>query len=341
VQEAKGALKSAEAERDLARIDRERQDELVRRETGALVTQAQLDPIDAALSVSTADLRALTDRVAAGEASNDVLASRILANGATYGTQGDLDFVDSTVDGGTHTVILRAFCHPPLGRTAGLRSGAPRSDIRARRALTIPQCGVKRDLQCTTILLLIAVPVALAGTFAVMIAMGFSLNTVSLLALGLAIWIVVDDVIVVVDAKMEEYIDISPADAARAAMAEIAGPILAITLVLLSVFVPVAFVPGISGHVFQQFAVAVFRIVHGHLGNQRADAVAGALRADPQAASWPVERHDGLDFAIHATAIYASRARTLARPFPFASNRFDLGHARGYPLRHPLGCRNG
>ncbi len=111
-----------------------------------------------------------------------------------------------------------------------------------------------------TIVPLVAVPVALVGTFAVMLAMGFSLNTVSLLALVLAIGIVVDDAIVVVEAveaKMAEDPSLSPAQAASAAMSEITGAILAITLVLLSVFVPVAFIPGISGQLFQQFAVAV------------------------------------------------------------------------------------
>src|SRR6056297_322740 len=111
-----------------------------------------------------------------------------------------------------------------------------------------------------TIVPLIAVPVALVGTFAVMLAMGFSLNTVSLLAMVLAIGIVVDDAIVVVEAveaKMEENPGMTPAEAASAAMSEITGAILAITMVLLSVFVPVAFIPGISGQLFQQFAVAV------------------------------------------------------------------------------------
>jgi multidrug efflux pump subunit AcrB len=81
-----------------------------------------------------------------------------------------------------------------------------------------------------------------------------------MLALVLAIGIVVDDAIVVVEAveaKMEENPDMSPAEAASAAMSEITGAILAITMVLLSVFVPVAFIPGISGQLFQQFAVAV------------------------------------------------------------------------------------
>jgi hydrophobe/amphiphile efflux-1 (HAE1) family protein len=107
---------------------------------------------------------------------------------------------------------------------------------------------------------LIAVPVALIGTFAVMLALGFSANTVSLLALVLAIGIVVDDAIVVVEAveaQLEKDHSLSPAEAARRAMDEITAPIIAITLVLLSVFVPVAFIPGISGELFRQFAVAV------------------------------------------------------------------------------------
>ena len=107
---------------------------------------------------------------------------------------------------------------------------------------------------------LVAVPVALVGTFAVMLAFGFSLNTVSLLALVLAIGIVVDDAIVVVEnveRVMEENPALSPAEAARRAMGEITGAIVAITMVLLSVFVPVAFIPGISGQLFQQFAVVV------------------------------------------------------------------------------------
>ncbi len=111
-----------------------------------------------------------------------------------------------------------------------------------------------------TIIPLIAVPVSLVGTFAVMMAMGYSANTVSLLALVLAIGIVVDDAIVVVEAveaKMEADHSLSPAEAARLAMGEITAPIIAITLVLMSVFVPVAFIPGISGELFRQFAVVV------------------------------------------------------------------------------------
>lgn len=111
-----------------------------------------------------------------------------------------------------------------------------------------------------TIIPTVAVPVSLVGAFAVLLMMGYSANTVSLLAMVLAIGIVVDDAIVVVEnveRVMEEEPDLSPADATKKAMAQITAPIIAITLVLLSVFVPIAFIPGISGTLFRQFAVTI------------------------------------------------------------------------------------
>src|SRR5579871_2139710 len=111
-----------------------------------------------------------------------------------------------------------------------------------------------------TLIPTVAVPVSLIGTFIVLLAVGYSANSVSLLAVVLAIGIVVDDAIVVVEnveRVMEEHPELSPADAAKLAMSEITAPIVAITLVLLSVFVPVAFIPGISGELFRQFAVTV------------------------------------------------------------------------------------
>src|SRR5215468_4368286 len=111
-----------------------------------------------------------------------------------------------------------------------------------------------------TLIPIIAVPVALVGTFAVMLALGFSANTISLLALVLAIGIVVDDAIVVVEAVehiLETEPQLTPAEAAEKAMSQVTAPIIAITLVLLSVFVPTAFIPGITGQLYQQFAVAV------------------------------------------------------------------------------------
>ncbi|HLM11079.1 MAG TPA: multidrug efflux RND transporter permease subunit [Reyranella sp.] len=111
-----------------------------------------------------------------------------------------------------------------------------------------------------TIIPIVAVPVALIGTFAVMLALGFSLNTISLLALVLAIGIVVDDAIVVVEAVehiLEHETELTPAQATEKAMGQVTGPIIAITLVLLSVFIPTAFIPGITGQLYSQFAVAV------------------------------------------------------------------------------------
>ncbi|NPD68235.1 multidrug efflux RND transporter permease subunit [Lichenicola cladoniae] len=111
-----------------------------------------------------------------------------------------------------------------------------------------------------TIIPTAAVPVSLIGAFAGMTAIGFSANTVSLLAMVLAIGIVVDDAIVVVEnveRVMEEEPDLSPPDAAKKAMTQITGPIIAITMVLLSVFVPIAFIPGLSGVLFKQFAVTI------------------------------------------------------------------------------------
>lgn len=112
----------------------------------------------------------------------------------------------------------------------------------------------------STLIPTLAVPVSLIGTFIVLLAVGYSANSVSLLAVVLAIGIVVDDAIVVVEnveRVMEEHPELSPGDATKQAMGEITAPIIAITLVLLSVFVPVAFIPGISGELFRQFAVTV------------------------------------------------------------------------------------
>ncbi|HXC29351.1 MAG TPA: multidrug efflux RND transporter permease subunit [Stellaceae bacterium] len=111
-----------------------------------------------------------------------------------------------------------------------------------------------------TIIPAIAVPVSVIGAFAVLLVAGYSANTVSLLAMVLAIGILVDDAIVVVEnveRVLQENPELSPADATKRAMREITAPIIAITLVLLSVFVPVAFIPGISGQLFRQFAVTI------------------------------------------------------------------------------------
>ncbi|MFM7116617.1 MAG: multidrug efflux RND transporter permease subunit [Planctomycetota bacterium] len=105
---------------------------------------------------------------------------------------------------------------------------------------------------------LIAVPVAIIGTFAVMAGLGFSLNNLSLFGLVLAIGIVVDDAIVVVEA-IEHHLEhgLTPREAARKAMSEVSTPIIAISLVLMCVFVPCIFISGITGQFFLQFAVTI------------------------------------------------------------------------------------
>ncbi|HUG72967.1 MAG TPA: efflux RND transporter permease subunit, partial [Steroidobacteraceae bacterium] len=109
-----------------------------------------------------------------------------------------------------------------------------------------------------SIIPLAAVPVSVIGTFAVLQAFGFSINTLSLFGLVLAIGIVVDDAIVVVE-NVERHIanGLKPIDATRKAMSEVSRPIIAITLVLTAVFVPVAFVDGLTGQFYRQFALTI------------------------------------------------------------------------------------
>ena len=109
-----------------------------------------------------------------------------------------------------------------------------------------------------SIIPLVAVPISLVGTFAVMLAWGFSLNTLSLFGLVLSIGIVVDDAIVVVE-NVERHIELglSPIEASRKAMEEVSGPIIAIALVLCAVFIPTAFVSGLTGQFYRQFALTI------------------------------------------------------------------------------------
>ncbi|MEI6256817.1 MAG: multidrug efflux RND transporter permease subunit [Planctomycetota bacterium] len=109
-----------------------------------------------------------------------------------------------------------------------------------------------------TLIPMIAVPVAIVGTFAAMAAMGFSLNTLSLFGLVLAIGIVVDDAIVVVE-NVERWIaeGLSPREAALHAMEEVTGPVIGVALVLSAVFIPCAFIPGVTGLFFRQFALTI------------------------------------------------------------------------------------
>jgi hydrophobic/amphiphilic exporter-1 (mainly G- bacteria), HAE1 family len=109
-----------------------------------------------------------------------------------------------------------------------------------------------------TLIPLLAVPVSLIGTFMIFPLLGFSINTLSLFGLVLAIGLVVDDAIVVVEA-VEHHIEggMTPHDATVRAMEEVGGPVVAIALILAAVFIPTAFIPGITGRLYQQFAVTI------------------------------------------------------------------------------------
>jgi hydrophobe/amphiphile efflux-1 (HAE1) family protein len=111
----------------------------------------------------------------------------------------------------------------------------------------------------TTLIPALTIPVSLVGTFAVISAFGFSINTLTLFGLALAIGIVVDDAIVVVE-NTQRHLDeqgLAPRAAARQAMAEVIGPVIATALVLMAVFIPIAFLPGITGRLYRQFALTI------------------------------------------------------------------------------------
>ncbi len=172
-----------------------------------------------------------------------------------------------------------------------------------------------------TLIPTLAVPVSLIGTFIALLAVGYSANSVSLLAIVLAIGIVVDDAIVVVEnveRVMEEHPELSPADATKRAMSEITAPIIAITLVLLSVFVPVAFIPGISGELFRQFAVTV-AVSMFLVSDQRPYAFSGTVRRAAAATPRATRRYHGKSHAFD---------RLCARPL------------RLWSLRGSFGCRS-
>ncbi len=110
-----------------------------------------------------------------------------------------------------------------------------------------------------TLIPVLAIPVSIIGTFAIFLPLGFTINTLTMFGFVLAIGIVVDDAIIVVEA-VQHYIDkegLTPAEASRKAMADISGPVVAIALILAAVFIPVGFIPGIVGKLYQQFAITI------------------------------------------------------------------------------------
>ena len=110
-----------------------------------------------------------------------------------------------------------------------------------------------------TLIPVLAIPVSLIGTFILFVPFGFTINTLTLFAFVLAIGIVVDDAIIVVEAVQHniDHYNMSPVEATRKAMKDISGPVIAIALILASVFIPVGFIPGIVGRLYQQFAITI------------------------------------------------------------------------------------
>ena len=159
---------------------------------------------------------------------------------------------------------------------------------------------------------MLAVPVSLIGTFIAFFPLGFSINTLTLFGLVLAIGIVVDDAIVVVEG-VEHHIEagMEPVAACEQAMKELTAPILGISLVLTSVFLPSAFISGITGQLFRQFALTHHDFGQ-HLGDRRAHPDAGALRAHYQQAD---EAVGGL-WAGSSTASTARSRRSRRATWP-------------------------
>ena len=148
----------------------------------------------------------------------------------------------------------------PLDTTKAVTAGIHEIVITLGLALLLVICVVFLFLQGwrATLIPLLAVPVSLIGTFSAFPLLGFSINTLSLFGLVLAIGLVVDDAIIVVEA-VEHHIDqgLSPRDATFRAMEEVGSPVVAIALILAAVFIPTAAIPGITGRLYQQFAITI------------------------------------------------------------------------------------
>jgi HAE1 family hydrophobic/amphiphilic exporter-1 len=175
----------------------------------------------------------------------------------------------------------------------------------------------------STLIPLLAVPVSLVGTFVFFPLFGFSINTLSLFGLVLAIGLVVDDAIVVVEAVERHMEDgLTPKDAAFKAMEEISGPVVGIALVLSAVFIPTAFIPGITGRLYQQFAVtiAISVILSAFNALSLSPALAALLLKPRRESHGPLAKFFGLFNRVFdsATNGYARISGALLRKSGFA-----------------------
>ena len=174
-----------------------------------------------------------------------------------------------------------------------------------------------------TLIPLLAVPVSLIGTFALFPLFGFSINTLSLFGLVLAIGLVVDDAIVVVEI-VEHHIEhgLSPKEAALKGMQEVSGPVIAIAIILTAVFLPTAFIPGITGRLYQQFAVtiAVSVIISAFNALTLSPALAALLLRPKKKGSGPLQKFFDLfnKWFGRATDGYVGVCRFLVHKSAFA-----------------------
>ncbi len=176
-----------------------------------------------------------------------------------------------------------------------------------------------------SIIPLIAVPVSLIGTFAVLLMLGFGLNALTLFGLVLAIGIVVDDAIVVVE-NVERNITngLEPAAATRKAMSEVTGPIISTALVLCAVFIPTAFISGLSGQFYRQFAltIAISTVISAFNSLTLSPALAAVLLKTPRRARGPLPEDDrrGPGLAVQPVQPHVRqgvrRLRPQCRPHP-------------------------
>ena len=187
-----------------------------------------------------------------------------------------------------------------------------------------------------TLIPLLAVPVSLVGTFMLFPLFGFSINTLSLFGLVLAIGLVVDDAIVVVE-TVEHHIEhgLSPKEAALKGMEEVSGPVIAIAIILAAVFIPTAFIPGITGRLYQQFAVtiAVSVIISAFNALTLSPALSALLLRPKKKGTGPLQNVLRL-----VQQVVWPRHRRLCRrvPVPGAQERAGAGPAggRGRADRH-------
>lgn len=173
-----------------------------------------------------------------------------------------------------------------------------------------------------SIIPLAAVPVSLVGTFAVMLALGFSINNLSLFGLVLAIGIVVDDAIVVVEnVERNIALGLSPIEASRRAMSEVTSPIIATALVLCAVFVPTAFISGLSGQFYKQFAItiAISTVISAFNSLTLSPALCAVLLKDHHAPKdW---------FARGMDRVFGWFFRPFNRLFAWSGDRYSAGVA--------------